>query len=210
MGLEVKRGLFFSVLCTVASANCLRSAAAAERDLSEPGKLTLRFDRQPLSEALHLLEEKLGRPVVYLREKPAEDDRVLSKEISLRFENATLWDLIEDLAGQSDVRLKGVGGRRLLLEREEAGLAKSVRYRPTVAGPFQLIPEENEATRGQPCLRIRPEPWLGKPRLTRYKITWTFHNDKTSIYDPKRIDTLPVPEDEHLIPLAQGGSQRLA
>jgi hypothetical protein len=104
-----------------------------------------------------------------------------------------------------------VGGRRLLLERTEgAPPAKWVRYRPTLAGPFQLTPEENEATRGQPYLRIRPEPWIGKPRLTRYKITWIFHNDKTFVYDPKRIDSLAVPEDEHLIPLAQGGSQRLA
>src|SRR5689334_12739630 len=115
MGLEVKRRSLFGFLCAAASANCLRIAAAAEHDLSEPGKLSLTVDRQPLSEALHLLEEKLGRPVIYLREKPEVDDRVLAKEVSLRIQNGSLWDLIEGLGGQADVRLKGVGGRRLLL-----------------------------------------------------------------------------------------------
>src|SRR6185503_3714306 len=105
MGLEVKRGSLFCFLCAAVFADCLRSTAAAERDLSEPFKVSLTVDRQPLSEALHRLEEKLGRPVFYLREKPAEDDRVLAKEVSLRFENAILWDLIDDLGRQADVRL---------------------------------------------------------------------------------------------------------
>jgi hypothetical protein len=206
MGLEVKRGL---LLCAAAAA-ISRTAPAAERDLAEPGRLSLTVEKQPLSESLPLLEEKLGRPVVYLRGKSAEDDRILAKEITLRVESATLWDLLEEIARQTEVRLRGVGGRRIVLDREGAQPPGAVRYRPTIAGPFQLTPEENEPVRGQAFLRIRPEPWIGKPRLVRYKVSWTFHNEKTFVYDPKRIDSLALPEDEHLIPLAQAGSLRLA
>src|SRR5262245_4355447 len=140
MGLEAKMGL---LVCSAAGVFAAAgSLAGGERlELAEPQKLSLKVEKKPLSEALKLLEEKLGRPVIWLPGKSADDERVLATEVSLALEGVTVWEAVEQLAAQSEVRLQGVGGRRLLLEPADRQQSRVVvLYRPTVTGPFQLAP----------------------------------------------------------------------
>src|SRR5688572_26876793 len=137
MGLEAKMGLLF---CSAAGvfAGAVSLPAGERLELANPQKLSLKVEKKPLSEALQLFEEKLGRPVVYLPGKSVEDERVLAKEVSLALDGVTVWEAVEQLAAQSEVRLHGVGGRRLLLDRaDRAQLPRGLLYRPTVSGPFQ-------------------------------------------------------------------------
>jgi len=180
----------------------------------DPGRTTLLnlcVEDMPVSAVFAEIEKQLGRPVVWRSGPSALGTKLLAEKISLHMNGATVWQAAEEIDRLSGVRFQGVGARTVVFAEELKQPDQSIFFRPTVEGAFLLTPILRAPMKNRPNLLIRPEPWIGKPRLVGCRATWIFQKGRPFPFEPKRDDAgyLPQGEDELEIPLARDGSNPL-
>ncbi len=153
-------------------------------ELQKGGIVSIRANGQPLGSVLARIEKATGNRVRIVDDFDRDDQKLLSKRVSINLKKKPFWEAIDAVAAAAGVKFCNLKDETLKLSTVGPRFGESkVTGATTVVGAFQMYPGFHDVFE-RAMIVIRPEPRFGQPQVRSYQAEITLPDGKQIQYKP--------------------------